>query len=195
MTAGHSLEPPEKTSLRRVDGRASFMAMRSLFLLLLAFFVLLTTLSRFEETRTRAVLGSLDATFRPPDEVGSARQLDSLVGIVVGAERLEEIVTDILRTAVALDAHRLVRIGSELTATLAISELFEPGSAATRPGILDFADALADALGERVAGLSYEVDVVLHPGDDGTDLAVRRASVLAQALFDGVAGDDLVFRS
>ncbi|MHA1563983.1 MAG: hypothetical protein ACTSX7_01610 [Alphaproteobacteria bacterium] len=168
------------------------MATLSLFLLLLAFFVLLSTLSRFEATRTKAVLGSLDATFRAPDEVGLARQLDSLVGTVVGAERLEEIVTDILRTAVALEAYKLVRIGSELTATFALSELFEPDSATPRPGSLEFAGALADALEEQPTGLRYEVDVVLHPGDDTKDLAVQRAALLAQVLFDGgVSGEDL----
>jgi len=192
MKPGHSFELPEKTSLRPVDGRASFMATLSLFLLLLAFFVLLSTLSRFEATRTKAVLGSLEATFRTPDKAGLARQLDSIVGTVVGAERLEEIVTDILRTAVALDAYQLVRVGSELTATFPITELFETSSATPRSGILDFAGALADALAAQPAGLVYEVDVVLHSGNGNQDLAVQRAAALAQALFDGgVPSEDL----
>lgn len=189
MIARHADEQPGRTSLRPTDGRASFMATLSLFLLLLAFFVLLSTLSRFEATRTEAVLGSLDATFRAADESGVTRRLDSLAGAIVGAERLEGVVTDILRTGIALGVYEVVRVGSELTAIVSVSEMFEESSADPRPGILDLADALADALAKQPAGLRYEVDVFMHPGEGAEALAVGRANTLAQAFFDGGVED------
>ncbi len=189
MTGRHADDLAGSTSLRRMDGRASFTAILSLFLLLLAFFVLLSTLSRFEATRTEAVLGSLNATFRAADEAGLTRRLDSLAGAVVGAERLEGIVTDILRTEVALDVYEVVRVGSELTAMLLVAELFEGASAEPRPGVLDLAITLADALAEQPANLRYEVDVLLHAAEGEEALAVERANLLAQAFFDGGVED------
>ena len=49
---------------RRSKADANIVAMLSLKLLLLAFFILLATMSRFEEERTRAVMESVTTTFR-----------------------------------------------------------------------------------------------------------------------------------
>ncbi len=190
MVARHSDGSGGQASSRPIDRRSGLVAVLSLFLLLLAFFVLLSTLSRFEATRTKAVLGSLDATFRAPDQVGFERRLESLVGVLVGAERLENVVTDILRTAIALDTHEFLRVGAELTATLRVSDFFEASRATARPGIMELAELLADAVAAPPAGLRYEVDILLHPVVDEVDLAVQRADMLAKIFSDGGTPDD-----
>ena len=54
---------------------AGLTSILSLFLLLLAFFIMLNSLAQFEARRTRVVLGSLAATFNVSDPSGQTRTL------------------------------------------------------------------------------------------------------------------------
>ena len=162
------------------------MPILSLFLLMLTFFLLLNSISRFEVTRTRAVLGSLDATFRSAQVTGKEREFSSHAGAIVGGEALEKKVTELLRTAVSLDRFEVIRIGSLLIVRLPLNGIFARGTADPLPGMPALLNRLARIVGDPVPGLRNEVEIILHPdgvpSNRAESLPMARGGVLARSL-------------
>ncbi len=200
------LHPEPVTGHRR--RRADLLPILTLFLLLLAFFALLGSISKFEINRTQVVLGSLSATFRTTDLLGERREFGSLSGQILGAEKLESTLDLALRTAIGIDRFELRRVGNRVSLGLAAEHLFEGGSAEPQPGLVDVADIIADALSVRVPGVEFWPETLVDDfgnselGVDRT-VAVGRALVaagiernrLAVGLEGGVPGGvEIVFR-
>lgn len=165
---------------------ADLVPVLSLFLLMLTFFLLLNSISRFDVTKTRAVLGSLDATFRSAQVTGNEREFASHAGAIVGAEALERKITELLRTAVALDRFEVIRIGSQLIVRLPLNNLFARDTADPLPGMPALLNRLTRIVGEPIPGLRNEIEVILHPAGDRTgasqSLPMARAGVLVRSL-------------
>lgn len=103
---------------------AGLTSILSLFLLLLAFFIMLNSLAQFEAHRTRAVLGSLAATFNVSDPDGQSRTLGSFAGHVEAVDDLERDITGLLRTVVGFGSYELIRTGSLLSTSIDNDVLF-----------------------------------------------------------------------
>lgn len=176
---------------RRKAGPASaagVTAMLSIFLLLLAFFLMLNSLARFETTKTRAVLGSLNATFNVGNPTGREHEFSSFVGKVGAAERLHEEAGDLLRTLFGIDQYRLVRIGNVIVVDFETRGLFAQGANPT-PRLLVFTSRLAAAVLPPPPGVRIMTEVTVHYGPeplegvapDTLDLATQRAGAVIRA--------------
>jgi hypothetical protein len=110
---------------------AGLTSILSLFLLLLAFFILLNSLAQLEANRTRAVLGSLAATFNLSNPNGQSRTLGSFVGHLDAAADLEREVTGLLRTLVGFGSFELIRTGTLLSVSIDNEVLFTDDGAAS----------------------------------------------------------------
>lgn len=201
MTAQHDQElgdgelgsaprvPKLGPSRRYTPGMMPFL---SLFLLLLAFFLMLSSLSRLEVTRTQAVLGSLSSTFRSDEQVGFQRKLGSAAGPVIGAEELEATLTDLMRTAVGVDAYEIFRVGSTLTTTFAVDDLFVARTAEAKPTAITMAELFAAAAATEPVGLRFGVTLVLRGTAGEGSLPVARGEVLGDLFIDrGLEADQL----
>lgn len=167
---GH--QPP-----RRSAGESSLTLFLGLYLLILAFFILLVSLSTIEERKARAVMDSLSATFagtqRPAGLTGGISEDNQLLA----AERAIAGAFSSLVRIVAVD---IVKPGQLMRVGLPLAVVFEPGSLAPRPSLYSVFDRVVAALSSPPAGLRVEVEFIM---DRGTTIAAR---LLASARVDAL---------
>ncbi len=171
----------------------------SLFLLLLAFFIMLNSIAQFEAQRTRAVLGSLAATFNVSNPDGQSRTLGSFVGHLEATAELEREVTGLLRTLVGFGRFELIRTGSLLSVAIDNDVLFS-GAAASRT-LRELAEPAAKLLAAASGDVVIELTVYARP-QGGTvnrarsaaieDAAARAGAVVRTFAGFGVATGQLV---
>jgi hypothetical protein len=167
-----------------------FVVLLSLYLLLLAFFILLNSISRFEEGKTRAALTSVTTTFATkksgtvdPQSSGTIeseflapseflKTLASLVTTSVPAAEVETITPD-----------RLIQI------SLPVESLFVEGEPRFLPEAAPILQGVVDLLARHPPGLRFEAEVVLgaapiapHDPDQGETLEIARAGASAREL-------------
>ncbi len=164
----------------------------SLYLVLLAFFIALISVSTFEENRTRAVVDSLWSTFSGPKGIPQDLVFPSQSGLLLGAAR--QFFTELgslFQAAIPAAKIQEMTGGSVLEVTLRGDALFRENSADFRLGQFSFVDRLVAALSSAPAGVRRHMDVSLSTGGASnamlpgpTSLEQRRAAALG-ALFMG----------
>lgn len=158
---------------------AGLMSVLSLFLLLLAFFILLNSIAQFETRRTRAVLGSLAATFNVSDPSGRSRTLGSFVGHVQAVADLDRKITGLLRTLVGFGSFELIRTGNLLSTTIDNSVLFTDGAGAS-PHLRALIEPTAGLLAAASREVIVEVAIYARPAG-GKVVSARSAAIEAAA--------------
>lgn len=178
-------------SFRRWRGDINLATLLSLQLLLLAFFVLLTAVSRFEGDRSRSVIASVQATFgpiagRPDGEGGRAASADA---VALGAFREE--IGHLARTAIPLTRVEAATPSDVMQIDLPADAFFRPEESRPKPARRSFFRRLVAALAHRPAGSRYELEL-RQSTHLPQPLAVARAGALARALAAaGVPEDSL----
>jgi hypothetical protein len=155
------------------------MLVLSLYLLLLAFFVVLNSISNVEVTRLRAVSGSLNETFaaegRPADK---SVTLVSSQGNVLSDRAFLSRLGNLVRTEFAFAKVEDVLPGRLMAVTMSADSLFIPGREAINPLRRPIIDRVAKALINPSPGVRYDVDILV--GKSATDdLVVGRSAFLA----------------
>jgi len=147
----------------------------SLFLLLLAFFILLTAISTLEETKSRDVLSSLAATFKSdiiPDN--TAEILVSTLGPVPEPEDVIEDLERLWLTAVPIARVEALTRGRTLQLSLPQTEVFVGGEPVVRGDRKALLKATAFALAARLEGFSVQLHFTL-PIDSLEEVAIVTA--------------------
>jgi hypothetical protein len=151
----------------------------SLYLLLLAFFVVLNTISNVEITRSTAVSGSLNETFaadgRPVDK--SVTLVSSQGNLIADAAFLSR-VGDLIRTELAFATVEEVLPGRLMEVTMLADSLFIPGREAINPLLRPVIDRVAQALINPSQGVRYDVDILVGQSNSD-DLVLGRSAYLA----------------
>ncbi|WP_299616712.1 hypothetical protein [Pelagibius sp.] len=171
------------------QSNSHIMALLSLKVLLLAFFILLNALSNFEHERSTAVLESVREAFRgivPADHSRSseAAALDIFEGQEDIAEALGRLFDDTLPVVQRSDAANTRTLQVDMPA----GDLFADNSPVVSGQGLDTLKAIAAVLtDERYADQDYQVDFLygLEAGDAATPghlLELRRAGALVRTL-------------
>jgi flagellar motor protein MotB len=152
-----------------------------LYLLVLAFFILLVSLSTIEEMKARAVMESLTATF------GNARPSGTSTGPGEGdpALLLERRLTAAFASVVHIAEIRIVKPGRLLRAELPVAQVFAEEEAALRPALQPLLDRVVAAMSSAPGGAAVAVEVALA-GATGTG-ARGGQERLAAARADGFA--------
>lgn len=158
---------------------AGLTSVLSLFLLLLAFFILLNSIAQFEAQRTRAVLGSLAATFNVNDPDGRSRTLGSFVGHLEATAEMEREVTGLLRTLVGIGRFELIHTGSLLSAAIDNDVLFAEGVTPSQT-LTKLAEPAAKLLAAASGDVVIELTVYARP-EGGTVMRARAAAIEAAA--------------
>lgn len=153
----------------------------SLQLMLLAFFIVLVSLSTFDDRRVRSVLGSIQDVFAelPNSEDGDDPRSSA---DALALEAVRDEVAEVLATALVLD--RIERTGTgDVEIEVAADRLFADGTAQLLPGTEAILARVATALEKRPVGYRYEMDVLVGRADarPGTGrLEVERAGALVR---------------
>ncbi|MBI4183077.1 MAG: hypothetical protein HY521_03650 [Proteobacteria bacterium] len=164
----------------------------SLYLLLLAFFILLNTLSTLEDVRAKKVMDSLISAFSsliPPSTkpVPFTSQQGEAFTPLQAMERLGNLFT----TAIPVAQVNVVQPGRQMYIRMHPEALFETDSATIRPGLGPFLERLAAALAARPPGYRNELEFLINtpyePGNklpETPSLEVARAGNFARQLLE-----------
>lgn len=172
----------------------------SLFLLLLAFFILLNALATIEETKARKVLTSVATTFRSVvDFKTDAQILISELGPTPQAYEVLDALQQLwITSAPIIKVEKLTR-GQIMEMTFPVNELFLGGQAVLRADREPLFDRTSLLLGLASGGGATEIQVVLGVARDQAvlttpegRLAVDRAGNLAAAFVDRETPEDRV---
>lgn len=172
----------------------------SLFLLLLAFFILLNALSTIEETKTRKVLTSVATTFRSVVDTETKTQiLISDLGPTPDPHEVLGVLERLWVTSAPITRVEKLTRGQVMHLTLPVNELFLGGTASFRADCETLFDCTSLLLGLKSSGVVTEVQVVLGVSPDqeamsSADgrLAVERASKIAAAFVNHETPEDRI---
>lgn len=145
------------TARPRSNADPSLSIFLGLYLLVLAFFILLVSLSTIEEMKARAVMESLTATF------GDARPSGTSAGPGEGdpALVLERRLTAAFASVVHIAEIRIVKPGRLLRAELPAAVVFADEAAALRPALQPLLDRVVAAMSGAPGGATVAVEVAL----------------------------------
>lgn len=166
----------------------TLILMLSLYLLLLAFFILLTTMSQFEQERTRKVLESVNVTFE--GRVVATQSLpnpDAGTGALDGERSLTDQIESLFKQTIPAIEVDESADGTVLRIEMDARSLFRRGSTAFAPGRSALFRRLAEALtgpeGQaRFFELAFEHAVPLGAGVGRDSLSVLRGGTVARHL-------------
>jgi len=169
----------------------------ALYLLLLAFFIMLTALSSLERQRADAVMDSLTLTFAPGRAARETEMgLEDLTGERQAAEAFIALVTDLFQSAVPAIRVTETIPGLALEVRLRAEALFEPGTDILRRPRRPMLDSVVAALAGAPPGLRFEMAVIAEVAEDqdangiarlptdGEALPIRRAGAIGRFMND-----------
>lgn len=162
----------------------------SLYLLVLAFFILLVSISSTEDVKSKALMDSLSSTFSsvlPPRM--DLRNFNATTGEFLAADEFQRQVTGLFSTVIGVVKVDAIQPGRLMRVELDGDGLFEQGQAVVREGQYGFVDRLVSALSSNPPGLRFEMDFVVPTpwSEDMTlpttqDLSIERAGAFAREL-------------
>ncbi len=181
--------PPEPEPAGAPNNTAMFL---SLFLLVLAFFILLVTISTLEEVKSKSVMDSLTTTFTsivPPST--DPTRFKSKDGDIITAQQFQETVTELFSTAIQVAQVKIVHPGRLMQVQMPARELFVEGEARLQARQFEFLDRLVAASSGRPPGLRFDLEFVIGSRlrDDGglpqsQTLELARAGAFAREMFE-----------
>ncbi len=166
-----------------------------LYLILLAFFVLLNTMASLKEDRVKAVIGSLLSTFSTEIlNTQNPTEFTASVGDILATKEFHREIRDFFEVAVPLSRVELFSAGSVMRIRMPADQLFEASSIVIREDRDDLIFRIVRALKRRVAGLRYEVEFSTFTGPflgdeavTGQVIEIARAGAFARAIQDSGA--------
>jgi hypothetical protein len=164
----------------------------ALYLLLLAFFIVMTSVSKFEESRSRAVVRSVQSTFSTQvASVGDPRFLLSKSGTVVDLPEIQDEFQRLIETEISVVEVKKLEDGRVLQLTVPVDSLFLDGEIEIRPARRRLLERISAVLARRRAGLLYSLDFVLgsesvavENSDGAESLSIARSGRFARALWE-----------
>ncbi len=188
--------PDDESS--KANGFAALMPLYlSLYILLLAIFILLTTFSTPEEVRMKAVIGSLDSTFPSLQFGGQGSPLTPESDAAAIGQVSQNSLGDLFKQAVPLAEYRVLRRGRQMEVVLSAEEIFLPDVSEFRTASRSFLMRLAETL-RPSSNEKLEMTIFARVRKKGgtpekQGLATARAANLAQTLLlQGAPPDSLL---
>lgn len=161
----------------------------ALYLLLLAFFIMLTSLSTVEAGRSKAVMSALTAQFATPRADEEGRKFSSDLGTVLSPAAFMDRVTGVYETAIPAAQVTREEGGRVMEVRFHVDSLFEHGTASLRPAQRRAIAEIASSLSVPPPGVRYEAEALFgaEPAATlpvGENLTMRRAGVVARAFVE-----------
>lgn len=179
----------ESTPEIHAGGRSgsSIALFLGLYLLVLAFFILLVTISTREEIRSKAVMDSLTSAFSdllPP--ATDPTYFTSKEGNVVAGHAFQQDVTEIFATAVPASKIKIIQPGRLMTVALPTDALFFSNESLLRGGKIEFLSRIVTALSTRPNGVRIDLEFILISPADKRGF-IRKGQTLSRSRADAFA--------
>lgn len=162
----------------------------ALYLLLLAFFILLNAISETADARVSAAVESVKEAFtdRRPETDEFVDIAENPESLLVSEDYIEN-VKAVFSTSLNEKGFHESLAGDLLRVSVPVEVFFPPGSATMQLGVSKLFEALSASLSAPVTGERRQLEIVLGSGpkmpggsDLGNALEIRRAGSLARAL-------------
>jgi hypothetical protein len=165
----------------------------SLFLLILAFFIVLVSISRVQETKTNAVKASLGTTF--------TKVMDSSVSDFTvkdsddpAGKEFQEEITTIFTTHLQVAKIEIVQPGRLMIARMPASSVFLKNTSELNPSIFVFLDRTVAILGSRPLGTHFDMQFIVGAPEGilsvKQTLEMKRAGSFARGILSRGAPPD-----
>ncbi len=164
-----------------------------LFLLILAFFILLASISTLEKVKSKAVMDSLNSTFSTilPSSP-SLTAFDDEEGEINAGELFQQEITDIFTSTIEVAKIEIVHPGRLMRVRIPSDSLFFSGMSKIRDSRFPFLDRIVAALSNRPAGGRYDMEFVIGAEYvDGRSLPIAGTLEILRA---GVFARDMMAR-
>ena len=154
---------------RRDGGDSTIALFLGLYLVVLAFFIMLVTISSVEESKSSSVMNSLNTTFTtvvPPS--AALDPFQSKDGEIVAGQEYQEQVTKIFSTSLAVAKVEVVQPGRLMRVTFEPAQLFYDDEVRIRETADALLDQIVATVSSRRAGLRNDLEFVINtPNEPG----------------------------
>lgn len=143
-------------------GGSSIALFLALYLLVLAFFILLVSISTLEEVKSQAAMDSLSSSFTtilPPSLQLTA--VSNSEGETLAGQQFQEQVTNIFSTTIQVTKVEVIQPGRLMRVQINSDVLFELGQAKIREGSKPLLDRIVASLSGRPKGLRFDMEFVI----------------------------------
>ncbi|NQV47690.1 MAG: hypothetical protein HQ504_07905 [Rhodospirillaceae bacterium] len=181
-------------------GGSSIALFLALYLLVLAFFILLVSISTVEEVKSQAAMDSLSSTFTtilPPSLQLTA--VSGSDGEVLAGQQFQQEVTQIFSTTIQVTKVDVIQPGRLMRVKLNSDILFETDKADIRPSNQPLLDRIVASLSSRPTGFRYDMEFIIGTAyavgkslPIGETLEIARAGVFAREMLGRGAPPDSV---
>ena len=185
---------------KKEEGGAKYVVYVGLYLILLAFFILLIGISTFEEKRTQAVVGSITSTFQAglTDGTGlDAELLPTALAQFLSAQAFQRKLEDLFRSLLPHSEVRMSRPGELMHVVFPVDVLFPPRSDVLRIERFPLLRRIAAALDDHPPDQRFDIEfddmgyledvdrlstpILLFHGDSDDRIPVETSDELADA--------------
>lgn len=187
------------TPRQEAPGSDSNTTFLSLFLLVLAFFILLISISSFEKVKAKALMDSLASSFPSVLPVNQPVTFTGQTGEIFNAQQHQEQLADVFATSIQVTKVETVVPGRQMRLLLNADSLFLDDKAEIRPAQYPLLDRVVASLSNRPPGLRFDVEFVVgseYAGGKslpiGQTLAMARAGAFAREMRNRGAPPDSV---
>ena len=174
----------KKTTVRRIliaRNDTTVLQFLSLYLLILAFFILLVTISTVDKKKVNAVVESIKS-----DAELEKRE----TGPILAGQVFQDKTTELFATALGVQKIEIMQLGKIMRIQMTADALFEPEEAITKKSQQPLIDRVIAALSSRPPGYQFDMEFVIGspyvsgkilPNTD-SELIVRKTVKLSSAL-------------
>lgn len=173
-----------ETDRQQSSGGNTIALFLGLYLLILAFFILLVSISTVEKVKSKAVMDSLSSTFSqllPPSS--DMTPFTSKEGHIIAGEAFQEQVTGIFSSTLQVAKIEIVQPGELMRVLVPSQALFEVDRPELRKSQYALLDRIIAALSSAPPGVRFQMEFVI-----GAEYAVGRSLPIAQTLEMARAG-------
>lgn len=154
----------------------------SLYFLLLAFFIYLTSISVPQEERVREVIGSIDVAFKGLERQQAYIKKPEVQGDDLGLARFHAEMRQVFEASIPLVENEVNEEGTQLLFRVPMTQLFGRGEVSYRPSREDLFSDMADVLIKRGGVAPTDVEILFDISDDLPDGADVKGNLNAQRL-------------
>ncbi|MBL6933486.1 MAG: hypothetical protein ISR45_11095 [Rhodospirillales bacterium] len=182
-------------------GGSSIALFLALYLLVLAFFILLVSISTIEDVKSQAAMDSLSSSFTtilPPSLQLTA--ISESEGEVIAGQQFQEQVTNIFSTTIQVTSVDVIQPGRLMRVQIDSDILFEAEKSTIRESNHPLLDRIVASLSGRPPGYRYDMEFVIGSSYEtgkkimpiGQTLEMSRAGAFVRAMLErGVPPDSV----
>ena len=145
----------KKTTVRRIliaRNDTTVLQFLSLYLLILAFFILLVTISTVDKNKVNAVVESIKS-----DAELEKRE----TGPILAGQVFQDKTTELFATAIGVQKIEIMQLGKIMRIQMTADALFEPEEAVTKKSQQPLIDRVIAALSSRPPGYQFDMEFVI----------------------------------